>query len=88
MFRFSPSEVVTAALLFGATSFASAPPAQANLLINGSFEQGPVGNPAGDSNNNLFANLPSGVGVNQTWDTWTTLPGWTATRMAGSRATK
>jgi hypothetical protein len=49
--------------------------AQANLLINGSFEQAPVS--PGDSNGNLFANMPAGSG-NASWDTWTSIPGWVA----------
>jgi hypothetical protein len=69
-----------AALLAAGTALA-APAAQANLLLNGSFEQAPVGN--GDTNNRSFASLPGGSGTGS-WDTWTSLPGWNAVQPNGA----
>ena len=69
-----------AALLAAGTALA-APAVQANLLLNGSFEQAPAGN--GDTHGNSFASLPAGTG-NASWDTWTSLPGWAAVQPNGA----
>lgn len=78
MFR-SPALAI-AALLAAGTALA-APAVQANLLLNGSFEQAPAGN--GDTNNRSFASLPGGSGTGS-WDTWTSLPGWAAVQPNGA----
>lgn len=70
------TKVASLALLSGALLVLAQPAAQANLLLNGSFEQGPVGNPNGLTNNNLFGNL-SGGGTGS-WDTWDSILGWTS----------
>ncbi len=74
MRRFS-NGVAVATILCGASVLALAPAAHANLLINGSFEQAPV--VVGDSNGKHLRQHAGRVG-NASWDTWTSIPGWTA----------
>ncbi|MEZ5770310.1 MAG: hypothetical protein R3D61_01300 [Defluviimonas denitrificans] len=62
---------------FGAALLAllSAVPASgATLLVNGSFESGPLGNPAGSVNGATFDTLTTG---SRSWDAYGSLDGWT-----------
>lgn len=54
--------------------------AHAGLLVNGSFEQGPLG--PGEVNGNSFADM-AGAGGAGSWDVWGAVPGWTTTAGAG-----